>query len=125
MKYTVFKEVITKLQEVQEKSLKLYNFGLDLTNVVENDYNHIITLILRTYYGEFGEDIISWWLYEDVEKVLYEKDSDEIYRELKTIKQLWEYVEELRKSEDFKEYKLPKEMTDEERQKIIEKMFEK
>ena len=69
--------------------------------------------------------MISWWLYEDVEKVLYENDSDKIVRELKTISQLWKYVEELRNSEDFKEYELPKKISDEERMNMLKEMFGK
>jgi len=121
MKYTVFKEVITKLQEVNDKCHKLYDLGVDLTNSIENDYNEIITHILRAHYGEFGEDYISWWLYEDVKKVLY-NDKGKIIKQLKTIKQLWEYVEELRNSKDFKEYELPKKITDEERNNILKEM---
>ena len=123
MKYKVFKEVITKFQEVQEKCQKLYDLGIDLSNSIENDYSEIITLILRSHYGLVGEDMISWWLYEDVKKILYENDSDKILRELKTIKQLWEYVEELRNSKDFKEYELPKKLSDEERMDMLKEMF--
>ena len=125
MKYKVFKEVITKLQEVQEKSRSLYKLGIDLSNYIEDDYSEIITLILKSHYGLEGEDMISWWLYEDVEKVLYENDSDKIVRELKTISQLWEYVEELRNSEDFKEYELPKKLTEDERMDMLKGMFGK
>ena len=125
MKYKVFKEVITKLQEIQEKSRSLYKLGIDLSNYIEDDYSEIITLILKSHYGLNGEDMISWWLYEDVEKVLYENDSDKIVRELKTISQLWEYVEELRNSEDFKEYELPKKISDEERMNMLKEMFGK
>lgn len=125
MKYKVFKEVITKLQEIQEKSRSLYKLGIDLSNYIEDDYSEIITLILKSHYGLNGEDMISWWLYEDVEKVLYENDSDKIVRELKTISQLWKYVEELRNSEDFKEYKLPKKISDEERMNMLKEMFGK
>lgn len=125
MKYKVFKEVITKLQEIQEKSRSLYKLGIDLSNYIEDDYSEIITLILKSHYGLNGEDMISWWLYEDVEKVLYENDSDKIVRELKTISQLWKYVEELRNSEDFKEYELPKKISDEERMNMLKEMFGK
>ncbi len=125
MQYKVFNEVIVKLQEVSDKSQKLYELGIDLSNSIENDYSEIITLILRSHYGKEGEDMISWWLYEDVEKVLYETNSDKVTRELKTIKQIWEYVEELRNSKDFKEYELPKKLSDEERMKIFEEMFSK
>ena len=45
MKYKVFKEVITKLQEIQEKSRSLYKLGIDLSNYIEDDYSEIITLI--------------------------------------------------------------------------------
>ena len=124
MQYKVFKEVLDKLQKVHDKSSSLYKLGIDLTNCIEDDYSTIIATILSSHYGEEGEDMISLWLYEDVEKVLYESDSNKVIRELKTIKQLWEYVEELRKSPDFKEYELPKKLTEDERMDMLKGMFE-
>ena len=123
MKYKVFKEVITKFQEVQEKCQKLYDLGIDLSNSIENDYSEIITLILKSHYGLEGEDMISWWLYEDVEKVLYSSNTNKIIRKLKTIEQLWKYCEELRNSKEFKEYELPKKLSDKERMDILKGIF--
>ena len=123
MQYTVFKEVITKLQEVQEKNHSLYKLGIDLSNCIEDDYSEIITLILKSHYGLEGEDMISWWLYEDVEKVLYSSNTNKIIRKLKTIEQLWKYCEELRNSKEFKEYELPKKLSDKERMDILKGIF--
>lgn len=37
-------------------------------------------------------DLISWWLFEDVEKVLYEADTNKVYKRLDTTEDLYDYL---------------------------------
>jgi hypothetical protein len=110
MQYKTFKQIVDTLKKTHDNSLKLYKLGIDLSVSVEDGYCRVITALFGVYYGVEGEDVISWWLYEDVEKIVYTKDKSgkSRPRNLHTIKQLWEYVEELRKDEGFKEYEFSK-----------------
>ena len=121
MKIELFEHVLLKLKSATSKSLKLYELGIDLTEAIESDYHTIIDTLIGAHYGEEGEDIISWWLYEDVEKVLEENGKTV---ELHTIEQLYNYVEKIRNSKDFKDYKLPERLSDEEHSKLLESMKE-
>ena len=121
MKIELFEYALLKIKSVTSKSLELYHLGIDLTEAIEDDYGSIIHTLIGGHYGEEGEDVISWWLYEDVEKVL-EENGEKV--ELHTIEQLYNYVEKIRNSKDFKDYKLPKQLSDEEHSKLLESMKE-
>lgn len=121
MTFETFKQVIELLKIESEKIEKLYNLEIDLYNFVDI-YHSIINMLLRSHYSFDGEDIISWWLYEDTEKKLYDCDGNEI-NDLTNIEDLWKYVEEIRKSPDFVEYIPKPNMTDDERQIILKNLF--
>lgn len=124
MEYKTFEHIILKLQLIAKRDRAIYKLGLDLSNVTD-DYSQVITIILKAHYGEQGEDIISWWLYEDVEKHLYDSVSGKIINDLTLIKDLWKYCEELRLDKSFIPYVIPKPMTTKERKKIIEQFLKK
>lgn len=119
MEYKTFEHIILKLQLTSKRDHKLYELGLDLSNI-SDDYQHIITTLLRVYYGEEGEDLISWWLYEDVPKHIFKKSK--IIADLTTIEGLWKYIEKLRKSE-IKPYIIPEPLTSKQKKKMIEDLF--
>lgn len=52
-------------------------------------FRNTIELILEEIFTEEGFDLIFWWLYEDVEKVIYEGESE---IQLKTEEDLYEYL---------------------------------
>jgi hypothetical protein len=109
MKLEVFERIIKSLQSQTEKSVGLYRLGVDLFEY-EEGYVEALTLMLRAYYGEEGEDWISWFVYErlgldgKVNKA-WDKNKKEICYDIPS---LWKHVEELRVADDFKEYELPK-----------------
>lgn len=121
MTFEVFNQVIELLKKEDEKLHTLYKLDIDLYNFCDN-MQKIITMLLRSHYSFIGEDIISWWLYEDTEKILYNKDGD-VVDDLTSIEDLWKYVEDLRKSSDFIEYIPTPDMTEQERQDILMKIF--
>jgi len=96
--------------------------GLDISNITD-PYHQIITHLLRVYYGETGEDWISWYLWERKEG-----DEDQAWDENKNpicydIPSLWKHIEELRVSSDFQEYVPPRKMTEEEREELLNNLF--
>lgn len=70
MKKEEFIKTINILTKIDDTITKLYDIGVDIISSPLCDYG-IIADILWTYiYGEEGMDIINWWLYENVDKII-------------------------------------------------------
>ena len=124
MRFESFEYLISKIKEQSEIDHRFYAMGLDLQNIVD-PFHHIISHLLRVYYGKDGEDWISWFLYErsnSEEAQAWDKDGNEICFDLKS---LWIHVEEIRVSSDFEEYVPPKERTKEEMEEDLKEIFKK
>jgi len=124
MRFESFEYLISKIKEQGEIDHRFYAMGLDLQNIVD-PFHHIISHLLRVYYGKEGEDWISWFLYErsnSEEAQAWDKDGNEICFDLKS---LWIHVEEIRVSSDFEEYVPPKERTKEEMEEDLKEIFKK
>jgi len=122
MKLESFAHLIKSLKDSSEKDREFYKLGLDLSNI-SDPYNQIITHLLRVYYGESGEDWISWFLYErvdDGESQAYDEEKNPICYDVES---LWKFVEEIRVSSDFQEYVPKKPMTEGEREELLENFF--
>ena len=110
MKLEVFEKVINQIKEQDDKISTLYKMGVDLIEFSDS-YSSLRSLLLRAYYGEDGEDWISWFLYERDSSVgadpnqAWDKDGTPICYDIPS---LWKCVEETRCSTDFVEYDLPK-----------------
>jgi hypothetical protein len=122
MKLESFAYLIKNLKDSFEKDHEFYKLGLDISNI-SDPYSQIITHLLRVYYGESGEDWISWFLYERVDS-----DESQAWDEEKNpicydIESLWKHVEEIRVSSDFQEYVPKKPMTEDEIKEQLENFF--
>jgi hypothetical protein len=110
MKLEVFEKVINQIKEQDEKISALYKMGVDLIEFSDS-YSSLRSLLLRAYYGEEGEDWISWFLYERDSSVgadpnqAWDKDGTPICYDIPS---LWKCIEEIRCSTDFVEYEIPK-----------------
>lgn len=107
MKLEVFTEIINSIQRQNHIETEAYSIGIDLINFTD-EYSKIYTLLLRAYYGQEGEDWISWYIFERD----HSSDEAQAWDENKNpicydIPSLWKHVEEIRCSDDFKEYELP------------------
>lgn len=108
MTFEVFNELITTLKKVEEKSFTAHELGIDLIEF-ETDHSHATWLAIRAHYGKAASDWIEWFLYERESlngniNQAWDENGKEICN---TVESLWETVEQMRKSEDFKEYTLP------------------
>lgn len=57
--------------------------------------SYLITIILDMINEDLhikDKDLLSWWLYENVEKVIYDGKFGEIEISVKTLDELWDYV---------------------------------
>ena len=120
MKYEVFSKVLSCIKELDEKSQKAYEAGIDLLNFIE-PYSQAIWHLFGAYYGKSGKDWIEWFIYEkDGRKGITAHNSrgEEI---CKTEKELWKIIEK----EKADDYTLRKPLTEKEREKILKDMAEK
>jgi len=123
MKLESFEFLIDSLRtNLDDVDRSFYKLGLDISNITD-PYHQIITHLLRVYYGESGEDWISWYLYErkdeDTHQAWDENNNPICY----DIPSLWKHVEELRVSSDFQEYVPRKKMTPEEIEQQLNNFF--
>ena len=66
----------------------------------------MLDVFLESFLTEEGQDLVYWWLFEDVEKVIYEKKESTLFSEetsietsVETIDDLWSYM--IKHKEDF------------------------
>lgn len=92
-----FKEFIQLLKEADEQVSAAYKAKIDLIDFTDV-YSAIITNLVLEIYGEEGSDWFSWWVYENNFGTGNLGSWDENNKEiLKTIEELWEFLEEKRK----------------------------
>ena len=95
MTLKTFTEFINKLQKVNKRTSDLYNLNVDLIDFTD-DFNNIISLMLEEIFNELQVDIIEWWLYEDVEKHLFNEEG-KMTDDLTKIEDLYNYILTLKK----------------------------
>ncbi len=92
MKREDFKDCIRKLEEITELGNKLSDLKIGTIECKELYYaDEIFFKWVKDEFGEAGEDLVSWWMYEGVEKVVYEVDGSET--NLENIDDLYSYLE--------------------------------
>ena len=85
-------ELIRKQEQVNDKitdTLSLFCDGNGLMFTGSEYYYEALMLLLKESMNDEG-DYIGWWLYEDVEKVIYLEDGTE--RRLDTIEELYDFL---------------------------------
>lgn len=96
-----FKEQIDLIKAVNENLDELNKLHFDIfdTDLINNCLKIFDNFIL-SHFTEEGSDLVFWWLYDDVKKVIYEtvtpdiftKESKEIEINVEKIEGLWEYM---------------------------------
>lgn len=88
-----FVETLLKYQNFLDVSDRLMDLGIDLA---EGPITEAIDTLLDSWIdsitGEAGSDLIYWWLFEDVEKKIYE--DDKVVATLDTAENLYNYMKE-------------------------------
>lgn len=68
-----FKDLVYMMLEHNEFHDKLYDLGIDTINCKYLETAGLFfDELMKTEFGEDGADLISWWMYEDVDHKLYE-----------------------------------------------------
>lgn len=93
-----FKDLMYKMQEINEFEDKLYDMKIDIINCKLVEYPAVFfDELMRSEFGEDGLDLISWWLYEDVDHKIYdgyERIDSEVIADLNNIDDLYKYLTE-------------------------------
>jgi hypothetical protein len=125
MKLEVFKVVVDKLQEQQKILDNTYNAGIDITNLVD-PIQSVVSHLIGSIYGEVGLDVFSWWCYEKEwgtrADLTITDDDGKTY--CNNVEELYEYLESLDQRQK-QEYRLPKQLSDEERTELMKELFSK
>jgi hypothetical protein len=72
------------IDRIEKCGISFYESDLD------NCYNYLFDFILQKYFNEDGIDLIYWWLYEDVDKIITNEDGSKI--ELNSARDLYDYL---------------------------------
>lgn len=89
----LFLRFIDLKQKAHEKERSLCTLGLD-PYAFNEEYCGAIVALLYLAFTAAQVETIEWWLYEDVEKVIYEKKPSTARYVVKTAEQLWDYLYE-------------------------------
>ena len=89
---TKFVEQIEAVQEFNKVIDQLYEFKIDLVETPLHDLpSRMFDNFINVICTEDGQDLVFWWLYEDVPKVIWENEKeipistvDDLYDYLKT-----------------------------------------
>lgn len=86
-----FLKYISTVKALHEREKALYELGFDAINF-SNDYYVAMRALLGMAFTEAQIEIIEWWLYEDVDKVITWPSEGRSVR-LDTAEQLLDYLE--------------------------------
>lgn len=101
-----FKEMIYNIEEYNDFVDELYKLKIDIYNCKYTEYAGIFfDELMKSEFGEDGLDLISWWLYEEVDHKIYEtedgqkewyyspeKIEGEVIADLTNIDDLYDYL---------------------------------
>jgi hypothetical protein len=99
MKYETFKAILKALEKQHEvdrqinKVLQLAQSDTYFMGTTIDEIGQAFDTVFKDAYDERGLDLIQWWLYEDVEKLIYAVKTDEVLADLTEMEDLWNYVE--------------------------------
>lgn len=91
-----FKEMVYNIEEYNDFVDELYKLKIDIYNCKYTDYAGIFfDELMKSEFGEEGLDLISWWLYEDVDHLIYDGvDKERVIADLNNIDDLYDYLTE-------------------------------
>ncbi len=91
-----FKELVEKKQKRDEYEHKLYELGIDIMAGGNYDdfIEYVFDIILSQCFDKEGVEMVYWWMYDDVDKYLYEPGTNgqKITNDLTTIDALYDWL---------------------------------
>lgn len=96
-----FKDLVYMMLEHNELYDKLYELGIDTINCKYMDTAGVFfDELMKKEFGEDGADLVSWWMYEDVDHKIYAANQEEemlhgeVIADLNNIDNLYDYLAE-------------------------------
>ena len=96
-----FKELVYMMLEHNEIYDKLYDLGIDTINCKYLEFAGVFfDELKKKEFGEDGADLVSWWMYEDVDHKIYAANQEEetlhgeVIADLNNIDNLYDYLAE-------------------------------
>lgn len=93
----LFAKQINLMKSFNYKIDQIKDFGIDLVETPLFDipaqmFDNFVSAVCT----DEGEDLVFWWMYENVEKVIFEHDEEGNEKKipLETVYQLYEYLDE-------------------------------
>jgi uncharacterized protein YktA (UPF0223 family) len=99
MNYKTFKSILKAMKKQHRvdrqinKVLQLAQSDTYFMGTTIDEIGQAFDMVFLDEYGEIGLDLIQWWLYEDVDKLISDVKTDEVIADLTKMKDLWEYTE--------------------------------
>lgn len=99
MNYKTFRSILKATQKQHRvdrkinKVLQLAQSDTYFMGTTIDEIGQAFDMVFLDEYGEIGLDLIQWWLYEDVDKLISDVKTDEVIADLTKMKDLWEYTE--------------------------------
>jgi hypothetical protein len=99
MNYKTFRSILKATQKQHRvdrkinKVLQLAQSDTYFMGTTIDDIGRAFDMVFLDEYGEIGLDLIQWWLYEDIDKLIFDAKTDEVIADLTKMKDLWEYTE--------------------------------
>lgn len=114
MKFEIFKKHIDRIKLTQEREQELSkciekNLSTGTYCIVDicSDVTLSVVELLADYYKchfevqDYLDNDISWWLYEDVKKIIYtNKNGKEAEINVEDVKDFWKYLEDNKKHKE-------------------------
>ena len=90
-----FKELVYMMLEHDEIYDKLYDLGIDVINCKHLEFAGIFfNELMKREFGDDGAELISWWMYEDVDHKIYADNKEDVIADLNNIDDLYTYLTE-------------------------------
>ena len=89
-----FIKTINSYKRYQDTLGKLADLGVNIWDSGFNDpTDYIFEAYLEEILNDEGQDLVYWWMFEDVEKVFYD-DEDNIIANVESIEDFYNYLKE-------------------------------
>jgi hypothetical protein len=93
IKFEELEDIIENVQEVDRFIDDLSFLSIEVFDTTfTNNFYRLFDKLLNVYFTEAGLDLIYWWIYEDVDKVLSRKGEEDI--NVKELLDLYNYMSE-------------------------------
>ena len=94
-----FDEFNQEINLINSLEKRMTSFGINGSTFAENVFE-LFDLFIKSHFTDEGISLIYWWMYEDVEKIIYETKEVDLFNrtpenieiDVKSQEDLWNYM---------------------------------